>query len=155
MIPKKRLISLYLVALAISIQANPNQDPPIKKNDFSNLPPLNDVGFITLDQIRFPDNLDGIESPTLLKGFSTHPDVTGYPTVDLDGYWQTEDDLVPIDQTDSGFLIEWEDNSKIQGAWLEIERKWIVKNLYTMNTMEHSQWIKTPATPSSLVASRD
>jgi hypothetical protein len=155
MIPKKRLICLCLVAFAITIQANPNQDPPNKKSELLNLPPLNDVGFITLDQIRVPDNLDGIESPTLMKGLSTHPDVTGYPTVDLDGYWQTEDDLVPVEQIDSGFLIHWEDTTSIKGAWLEIERKWVIKNLFTMNIMEHTQIIKTPASSPTIVASRD
>jgi hypothetical protein len=154
MIPKKTFICLSIAALTSGIQANPAQDPPTKKFEKSNFPPLYEVGFITLDQIRFPDNLDGIEAPTLMKGMSIHPDETGFPKVDLDGHWQTEDDILPVEDTDSGFIINWEDQYKPKGAWLIIERNWVVTNLFTMNRMEHTQIIKTPFDPS-MVASRD
>lgn len=114
------------------------------QEDLSSFPPLNSTPFPTLDQVRLPDSKDGIESSTLLKNESVHPDQTGYPKIDLDGYWQTEKDQRSLVEIESGFLITWDDEVVEDGSWIEVQRKWLVTNLFSGNQLVHTQTLRMP-----------
>jgi hypothetical protein len=116
-----------------------------EQEDISSFPPLNSTPFPTLDQLRLPDSKDGIESSTLLKNESIHPDQTGYPKIDLDGYWQTEKDQRSLVEIESGFLITWDDEFFEDGAWIEVQRKWLVTNLFSGNQLIHTQTLRMPS----------
>ena len=116
-----------------------------EQEDVSNFPPLNSTPFPTLDQLRLPDSKDGIESTTLLKNESIHPDQTGYPKIDLDGYWQTEKDQRNLVEIESSFLITWNDDIIENGAWIDIQREWLITNLFSGNQLIHTQTLRMPS----------
>ena len=115
-----------------------------EQEDISSFPPLNSTPFPTLDQLRLPDSKDGIESTTLLKNESIHPDQTGYPKIDLDGYWQTEKDQRNLVEIESSFLITWNDDIIENGAWIDIQREWLITNLFSGNQLVHTQTLRMP-----------
>lgn len=116
-----------------------------KQEDISSFPPLNATPFPTLDQLRLPDSKDGIESSTLLKNESIHPDQTGYPKIDLDGYWQTEKDQRNLVEIESSFLITWDDEVVEDGSWIEVQRNWLITNLFSGNQLVHTQTLRMPS----------
>jgi len=48
-------------------------------------------------------------------------------------------------EIESSFLITWNDDIIENGAWIEVQREWLITNLFSGNQLIHTQTLRMPS----------
>ncbi|MDX1942502.1 MAG: hypothetical protein SFU99_18200 [Saprospiraceae bacterium] len=94
---------------------------------------------LSLDQVIFPENLDGQSAPLLQTNESKEPNFTGFPVFDADGNALTMHDQAAI--PNCAFSVEWKDEFQIKDLNYVLLRHWLVSDA-NGNVREHTQLIR-------------
>ncbi|MBK7869748.1 MAG: hypothetical protein IPJ74_03215 [Saprospiraceae bacterium] len=97
------------------------------------------VETLPIDQVIFPENLDGEAAPLLKTNESKEPSYTGFPVFDADGNNLTMHDQFPV--PDCAFSVEWKDELQTDEFGYALLRRWSVADA-NGNIREHTQVIR-------------